>query len=128
MFEHVASSTKNVIFMAHTDEIINKTEMTSEIGIKVKGSLMARGLESFFLTVASTKKMTIKRLEEFKSPLLKVTEEEKDMGFKYVYQTRLTKDTVDERIRHPVGMWAKNETYIDNNAQYIIDRLHKFYK
>ena len=128
MFEKVAASTKNIIFMAHTDEIVNKAEMTSEIGVKVKGSLMARGIESFFATVVSTKRVSTKSLKDFKSPLLTITPDEELDGFKYVFQTRLTKATVDERIRGPVGMWARNETFIDNNAQLIVNRLHEFYK
>ena len=40
---------------------------------------------------------------------------------------QLTKETVNERIRSPMGMWPRNETYIDNNLQNVINRLHKYY-
>ena len=88
------------------------------------------GIESFFSTVISTKKMSLEKLDDkvAKSKLYKITEEEKDLGFKYVYQTRLTKDTVNERVRSPMGMWEPKETYIDNNLQNVINRLHEYYK
>jgi hypothetical protein len=83
--------------------------------------------ESYFSTVVSTKKLPIKALEGYENPLLKITEEEELLGYKYVYQTKLTKDTVNERIRSPMGMFDRNHTYIDNNAQYLIEVLTDFY-
>ena len=128
MQQHVAKSTKNVIFTAHTLDVFNEAEMVNETLIKVKGSLMNTGIESYFSTVISCKKVGAKVLEKYDSKLLQITPNEKDLGFKYVYQTKLTKDTVNERIRSPIGMWADNETYIDNDIVQVIDRLHTYYK
>ena len=63
-----------------------------------------------------------------KSSLFNASAEDKENGFKYVFQTRLTKETVNERIRSPMGMWDIKETYIDNNLQNVINRLHEYYK
>jgi hypothetical protein len=101
--------------------------MVNETMVKVKGSLMNTGIESYFSTVISCKKLDNKRLENYKSPLLTYNEEEAELGFKYVFQTRLTKDTVNERIRSPMRMWTTQETYIDNDLQSILDRLHEYY-
>ena len=130
MSQVVAKSTKNVVFLAHTSDVLNKSEMVNETIVKVKGSLMNQGIESFFTTVISTKKMALSNFSDInaKSPLFNISEEDKLTGFKYVFQTRLTKDTVNERIRSPMGMWPINETYIDNNLQNVIDRLHEYYK
>ncbi|SVB82769.1 uncharacterized protein METZ01_LOCUS235623 [marine metagenome] len=130
MSQVVAKSTKNVVFLAHTSDVLNEAEMVNETMVKVKGSLMNQGIESFFTCVISTKKMTLTKLEDkvAKSPLFKATPDDKDNGFKYVFQTRLTKETVNERIRSPMGMWPMNETYIDNNLQNVINRLHQYYK
>ena len=130
MSQIVAKSTKNVVFLAHTSDIINEAEMVNETMVKVKGSLMNQGIESFFTCVISTKKMTLTKLEDkiAKSPLFKATPDDKENEFKYVFQTRLTKETVNERIRSPMGMWPRNETYIDNNLQNVINRLHEYYK
>jgi hypothetical protein len=130
MSQVVAKSTKNVVFLAHTSDVLNEAEMINETLVKVKGSLMNQGIESFFTTVLSTKKIPLAKLDDkvAKSPGYTVTPEDKALGFKYVYQTRLTKETVNERIRSPMGMWDMKETYIDNNLQHVINRLHEYYK
>ena len=130
MSQVVAKSTKNVVFLAHTSDILNESEMVNETLVKVKGSLMNQGIESFFTTVISTKKLPLTKLDDklAKSKLYNVTDEDKANGFKYVYQTRLTKETVNERMRAPMGMWNMKETYIDNNLQSVINRLHEYYK
>lgn len=127
MQQYVASSTKNVIFLAHTSDIYNESELIVETMVKVKGSLMNQGIESYFTTVIGTKKVPLKKLEHYESNMLNITEEEEMLGFKYVYQTKLTKDTVNERVRAPLGMWTTKETYIDNDLQLVLDRLHNYY-
>lgn len=128
MQQKVASSTKNVIFTAHTQTIYNEADMVMEAKVPVKGALKANGIESYFSTVVSTKKLPLKALEGYENPLLTITDEEKLLGYKYVFQTKLTKDTVNERIRSPMGMFDIKHTYIDNNAQYLIEVLTDFYK
>lgn len=75
----------------------------------------------------TAKKMPLKNLEEYQNELLIITEDEQDLGYKHVFQTRLTKDTINERIRSGMGMWSKKETFIDNNLQFVINRLHEYY-
>lgn len=127
MSQYVAKSTKNIIFLAHTSDVLNEAEMINETIVKVKGSIMNEGVESFFSTVLSSKKMPLKKLEGYASDLLIITPEEEALGFKYVYQTRLTKETVNERMRSSLGMWSVAETFIDNNIQHVITRLHEYY-
>jgi hypothetical protein len=127
MNQHVAKSTKTIVFTAHTSDILNESEMAQETLVKVSGSLMNFGIESFFSTVVSTKKVNLKQLKDYKNDLLTITPEDEMLGFKYVFQCRLTKDTVHERIRGPIGMWNNQETFIDNNTQFLLDRLHNYY-
>jgi len=127
MAQNVANSNKNIIFIAHTSDIFNESEMVNETMVKVKGSLMNTGVESYFSTVIACKKVPLKNLEAYKSDLLSYNDEEKLLEYKYVYQTKLTKDTVNERIRSPMRMWDTQETFIDNNLQHILDRLHEYY-
>lgn len=124
---HVAGSTKNVFILAHTSDVYNEKELVIETKVKVKGSLMNQGIESYFNTVIAAKKMGITDLREQKNGLLHITDEEEAMGLKYVFQTKLTKDTVNERIRGPMGLWAANETFIDNDLQEVTDRLQSYY-
>ena len=130
MAQVVAKSTKNVVFLAHTADVLNESEMINETIVKVKGALKNVGIESFFSTVISTKKMSLEKLDDknAKSKLYTVTPEEKELGFKYVFQTRITKDTIHERMRAPMDMWKATETYIDNDLRHVINRLHEYYK
>lgn len=127
MSQYVASSTKNIFFLAHTSDIMNESEMTLDTMVKVKGSIMNQGVESFFSTVVSTKKVPLKQLKNYSNDLLNISPEEEALGFKYCFQTRLTKDTVNERMRSPLGMWSVPETFIDNNVNHLITRLHQYY-
>lgn len=127
MQDKVAKSTKNVIFLAHTADKVNEAEMAVETSVPVKGSLKNNGIESYFSLVISTKKVPLKTLKEYGSDLLVITPEEEALGFKYVYQTKLTRETVGERIRGPLGMFDTKETFIDNDMQLVLDRLHEYY-
>ena len=127
MQQTVATSTKNIAFIGHTSSVYDDKELVTETRVKVKGSLMNQGIESYFNHVLSTKKMPVSVLENYQNDLLVITPQEEALGFKYVYQTMLTRDTVNERIRGPMGMWAPEETFIDNNLQLVIDRLHQYY-
>ena len=128
MAQYVANSTKNIIFLAHTSDVMNDKEMTLETLVAVKGSLMKNGIEAFFSTVIATKRVDINELKKCDSALLNISEDEKEDGFKYVFQTLLTKKTVNERMRSSFGMWDRKETFIDNDAQLVIDRLHSYYQ
>lgn len=71
--------------------------------------------------------MSIKHLKDMDSPLLTITPEEEMLGFKYVFQTKISKETVNERLRGPMGMFTNKETYIDNNIQLVLNRLEEYY-
>lgn len=126
MQDLVAKSTKNVIFTAHVKDDVTD-EMVRETSVPVKGSLKNNGIESYFSCVIAAKKKKLTDLEEYKSGLLTITPQEEALGFKYVFQTMITKDTVNERLRGPMGLFASNETFIDNDMQLVLDRLHEYY-
>jgi hypothetical protein len=127
MQQYVPNSSKNIIMTAHTLSILNENEMIVETRVPVKGALKNVGIESYFSTVVSTKKVPIKKLKEYGSDILIITPEEEALQFKYCFQTKLTKDTVHERIRSPLGMFSTKETYMNNDAQMLLDRLREYY-
>lgn len=127
MQQHVARSTKNVIFIAHTSDSVNESEMVMETKVPVKGALKNNGIESYFTVVIASKKVPLKVLKDYSSDLLTITPEEEALGFKYVFQTKLTKDTVHERLRGPLGLWDNKETFMDNNMNLVLKRLHEYY-
>lgn len=127
MQDKVAKSTKNVIFLAHTSDQYNESEMVTEVKVPVKGALKNNGVESYFSMVVATKKVPLKTLKEYKNKYLVITEEEEALGYKHCFQTRLTKESVAERLRSPMGMWSQQETYIDNNTSYLLERIDEYY-
>lgn len=127
MQQFVARSTKRIIFTAHTSDTLNESEMLMETKVPVKGSLKNNGLESYFSVVIASKKVALKTLKSYGSDLLIVTPEEEALGFKYVFQTKITKETVNERLRGPLGLFETKETFIDNNIQLVLDRLKEYY-
>lgn len=127
MQKYVASSSKNVVFIAHVKDVLNEADSVMETSVPIKGALKNNGVESYFSCVIGCKKQTLKNLEDYGSDLLQITAEEKALGFKYVFQTKITAKTVNERLRGSMGMWTDKETFIDNDAQMVLDRLHEYY-
>ena len=127
MQTYVAGSTKNVLMTTHTAQTLNEAEMVVETKAVVKGALKGTGLEAYFSCVVGAKKVSLKTLKEYSSDLLVITPEDELLGYKYVYQTRLTKDSVHERIRNPIGMFDQQETFMDNDAQKLLNRLKAYY-
>lgn len=128
MQEHVASSDKSVIFLAHTRQDLDEKAMEMKTAVPVKGALKNNGIEAYFSTVVSTKKVSLKDLENYKSELLNVTEQDEMLGYKHVFQTQLTKSTTGERIRSPMGMFTREQTFMDNDAQLLLDHLNSYYQ
>lgn len=128
MQDKVAKSTKRVIFTAHTLSQLNENEMVIETKIPVKGALKNQGIEAYFTCIVYAKKIQLKHLKNYKNDLLVVTPEEEMLGFKHVFQTSITKDTVHERIRSPRFMWKTAETFIDNDAMKVLNRIKEFYE
>lgn len=118
---------KPVIIIAHVLELYDESSMSMKRSVPIKGALKNQGVEAYFSTVVEATKIPIKDLKDYDPELLHISEDEQDLGFKYVFQTRLTAQTVGTRIRSPMGMFTKKQTYMDNDAQLLLDHLHKFY-
>lgn len=123
----VASSTKRVIMIAHTLATLNENEMVLETKVPIKGALKNNGIEAYFSCVVYTKKMQLKHLKDYQNDLLVITPEEELLGYKHVFQTAITKDTVHERIRSPRFMWKASESFIDNDVQKLLKRVEDYY-
>ena len=127
MQDKVVKYPKPVIMNAHILDTYNEKSMEYVSTVPVKGSLKNTGIEAYFSTIIYAKKMPVSELENFNSPLLNITEEEKELGYKHVFQTRPTKETTGQKIRSPMGLWDKNMTYIDNDCDKLIQRLREYY-
>lgn len=127
MQEKVTAFGKPVLILAHLKETLDEKAMEMKTKVPIKGALQNNGIEAYFSSVISAKKVSLKDLEPYKSDLLHITEDDEELGFKYVFQTRLTKTSVGESIRSPMGLFDKSQTYMDNDAQILLDHLHSFY-
>ena len=124
----VANSTKQFIFLAHAFTTLDEEAMMKVTSVPVKGALKNLGVESYFTTVVMSKQVPLRIVDNYKNPLLTVSDDDKERGVKYVFQTRMTKESAGEKIRSPQDMWTKDETFIDNNIQHVLDRLAEYYK
>ena len=129
MYDYVAKSNCFVIMLGHLESLTNEETGRTEYTVPVKGALKKNGLEAYFTTVINARKLSIKDIDKDaeEGSMLKITDRERDLGFKHVFQTRTVKATVGDRVRSPLGLFADNEAYIDNDAQIVIDQLTKYY-
>ena len=123
----VPTFARPVIIMAHTKKELNEAAGRWEISVPIKGALRNNGVEAYFSTVVVTKKVPLKELEGYKNDLLHITEDDLLVGYKHVFQTRITKTTTGERIRSPMGLFTVAQTFIDNDCQQLLDHLNAFY-
>lgn len=124
----IKAGSKDYAILAHEDTVLNEQSMQMETRIPIKGSVGKIGVEADFTTILSTKQMPIKKLEGHENDLLHITDEEREDGFKYVFATRVTKESVGEKMRSAIGLWNRNELYIDNDLDQVFDRLKQYYQ
>ena len=127
MQQKITAFGKPVIVTAHVLEVLDEKAMEMKTSVPIKGSLKNNGIEAYFSTVVAAKRVAIKELEKYGSNLLAISDEEKELGYKHVFQIRPTKITTGERIRSPMEMFDKSQTYMDNDCQLLLDHLHDFY-
>lgn len=128
MQQKVTAFSKPTIITAHVKDELDEKAMEMKVSVPIKGALKNNGVEAYFSTVVAAKKIAIKDLEKFGNSMLNINDDERELGYKHVFQTRPTKTTTGERIRSPMGMFTKEETYIDNDAQILLDHLDEFYR
>lgn len=128
MQEKVTLFNKPAIFTAHVLDVYDEKAMEYKVSVPIKGALKGNGIEAYFSTIVAAKKVAISELEKYKNSLLVISDDEKELGYKHVFQTRPTKGTTGERIRAPMGLFTKEQTYIDNDAQLLLNHLQKFYR
>lgn len=127
MQQYVSKSSKNVIFTAHTKTALNEAAMAMETKVPIKGALANQGIEAYFSCIVSTKKVKLKDLEKYPNSLLTISDRDKAVGYKHVFQTNVTAETVQERMRSPMGLFEDLETFIDNDVALVLQRLHEYY-
>lgn len=123
----IKAGTKDYAILAHEDTFLNEQSMQMESRVPIKGSVGKIGIEADFTTILSTKQMPIKKLEGHENDLLHITNAEREDGFKYVFCTRVTKESIGEKMRSAIGLWDRKELYIDNDLNQVFNRLKQYY-
>lgn len=127
LIHRLKSGTKDYAILAHVDTQYNEAKMAMDSKVPIKGAVGKIGIEADFTTIVSTKQMPIKKLEGFENDLLHITDDEREDGFKYVFVTRVSKDSVGEKMRSAMGLWTRKELYIDNDLNQVFARLKQYY-
>lgn len=127
MIHKLKAGSKNYAILAHEATEYNELNSRMDSYVPIKGAVGKVGVEADFTTILSSKQMPIKTLEKYPNDLLKITDTEREDGVKYVFQTRITKDSTGEKMRSAMGLWSREELYIDNDLQLVFERLNKFY-
>lgn len=126
--DKIANFKKPVIITAH-----NRTErdgdslVNSKTSVPVKGALKNIGIEAYFSLIVVSKIVSLVDLEPYQSELLNITPDDELVGYKHVFQTRVTKDTVGINIRSPMGMFTPAQSFMDNDTQLLLDWVNKYY-
>ena len=128
MQQKVVAINKPVIMTAHVLDVLDEKNMEMRTSVPIKGSLKNQGVEAYFSTIVYAKRLPLKELKGYENSMLTITEDDKINNFKHVFQTRVTKGTTGERIRSPMGMFSREETFINNDAQMLLDFLKEYYK
>lgn len=124
----IKAGTKNYIIFAHTKDVYNESELVMEIKVPVKGSVGHTGVEADFTTIIGAKKIPLTKITpDIENDLLTVSPREEALGFKYVFQTFIDKDTVNDKMRSSMGLWNDNEKYINNDITLVTKRLEEYY-
>lgn len=129
MQQAIPTFNKPTFITAHVLESQDEKTLEWRTSVPIKGALRGQGVEAYFNQIIYTKKVPIKRLEKYEkdNPLLHITDRERGLGFKHVFQTQLTADSLGERIRGPVDMFTEQETYTDNDITEILSRIDEYY-
>lgn len=124
----IKAGTKDYAILSHEARELDEQAGQMISRVPVSGAVGKVGAEADFTTILSTKQMPIKKLEAFENDLLHITDEEREDGFKYVFCTRVTKETVGEKMRSAIGLWSRKELYIDNDLEQVFQRLRDYYR
>lgn len=123
----IKSGTKDYAIMAHEETTLNEQAMSMESKVPVKGAVGKVGVEADFTTILSTMQIPVSKLEKYQNDLLTITDAEQEDGVKYVFCTRVTKETAGSKMRSAMGLWNREELYIDNDLDLVFKRLREYY-
>lgn len=127
LIHKIKSGTKNYIILAHEATSLNEQTNQFESVVPVQGAVGKRGVEADFTTILTSKQIPTKKLQDITNDLLVVTPEELEDKHKFVFATRITAESIGDKTRSAMGLWKRNELYIDNDMNKVLTRLNEYY-
>lgn len=127
LIHKVKAGTKDYVFLSHAATTHDEVAMRMNTVVPLKGAVGRLGCEADFTTILSTKQMRVKDLAKHENDLLKITDRERADGIKFVFATRVTQDSIGEKMRSADDLWADNELYIDNDVDQVMRRIKEYY-
>lgn len=128
MQEVVQRSTKNWVIIGHqAEEAVSETEF--RYYVPIKGYNAKLGVASFFNVVVYARRVKLTEIDKTKvdENLLTITNRDKTVGYKHVFQVQTTKEYANSEIRSPMDMWEEDVIFMDNDIQKLFDYLDKYY-
>lgn len=125
----IKSGTKSYVVLAHEMDVMTTKgdgETIHETKVPVKGAVGKRGVEGDFSIILRACRMPVQTLDKYPNDLLHITERERRKKVKYVFQTDITTDTLNHKIRVPEEMFREEELWIDNDMGQVITRIHAY--
>lgn len=127
MQDKVVRFGRPVVVMAHNLAVYDDKLLDYRVSVPIKGSLKNQGVEAYFSTVVATKRVELKELEKTNLSLVNISDKDRMLGFKHVFQTQINKTSINTRIRGADDLFEGDQIYMDNNAQMLLDHLTAYY-
>lgn len=116
------------IMLGHLDSWLDEDAGYFRSAVPVKGALAKKGLEAYFTTVINCVKQPLKVLNKHPNDMLNISTRDENLGFKHVFQTQTTKQTIGDRIRTPMGLFTDEQVFIDNDLAPVIKMMIEYYE
>jgi hypothetical protein len=124
----IKTGNKNYVIMAHIADSYNDKEMVTESNVVLQGAVGRLGMEGDFTTIVeAVSKPVTKKLLDMQHDLFQITEREQLDGIKYMFVTRRVKEHPTTKARSASDLWKDEEVYIDNNIQFLVNRINDYY-
>ena len=117
----------NTVIMGHLTETFDDDGKILDIKVPLQGQTGKIGIETDFTTIVEVLVLKTKQLKGIKNKYLNVTKEDKEDGIKRVFLTRKHKFAKHSKARSQHLLFDRNELFIDNDIQSVIDKLDKYY-
>lgn len=128
LLDVIKMSKKNYIVLAHTFYDTSSGKTVS--AVPIQGATQKKGIEADFDIIVQCRSASMVELEsvkDFDTNLLRITDKERMLQSKYVFQVQKTADNPSARIRSLEDMWADNQVFMDNNVQMLFEHIAEYY-